>query len=192
MSTLTARAFGLSALVSSARTASSDAGRVLLLTHLFTSLLLLAAAIAPITVGWHPHAVMSGSMLPAIEVGSTVIVAPVGADLHLATPTIVTFPDAAHPGRMVTHRVVDSVVEARQVRYVTKGDANRESDSAMVSHTSLVGAARLVVPYAGLPAVWAGRGQWLFLLLWGTALAAGTAVLIQLLRRPQPDPGHPR
>jgi len=65
-------------------------------------------------------------------------------------------------GTRVTHRVTGVEFDGDTVvGYRTKGDANQSADSTIVPVENVYGAGRLVVPYAGLPRVWASDGNWI-------------------------------
>ncbi len=123
-----------------------------------------------LALGWTPVLVTSGSMSPAVEPGDVLLVQRGVPDGEWYAPgTILTFLDAAGPAtptgtaaasgddedRLVTHRV-DRVVDGA---YVTRGDANASVDIRPVEPEQVVGAARLLIPYLGLPVHWARDGR---------------------------------
>lgn len=131
-----------------------------LLYLLVVVLLVLTALVPAVVASWQPLAVVTGSMQPAIRPGSMVLAAPAGPGAYYSTPSVVTFHDPARPGRLVTHRILDTTVGTTGgVSYTTKGDANRVADSDQVPHGDVVGVVRMVVPFVGLPALWAHNGN---------------------------------
>lgn len=154
------------------------------LVYLFVlAFLLLAVIVTLIISGWQPLAVVSGSMEPAVRVGSMVMVEPAEADVYFANPSIIAYDDPASPGSLVTHRVVSTASDdVGAVFYRTKGDANRVADSTPVAHDSLVGVARMIIPFLGLPAMWLASGQ---LVMLGAFVALTLLALVGLTVRLQ-------
>ncbi|MEL6893528.1 MAG: signal peptidase I, partial [Actinomycetota bacterium] len=138
-------------------------------------------ALAPMIVGWSPTVVTTGSMGPTVDAG-TVVHVDHSVDLQRLGPgAIITYDDPNVDGRRVTHRVVE-VLRAEDggptTGFRTKGDANRAADAAVVPLDAVHGATRLVVPYAGVPRVWASEGDWWLvgLLVVSTSIAAVVAL----------------
>lgn len=115
-------------------------GMVVIAATLVVALLLAV----PGLLGWQQLTVLTGSMEPAIPVGSMVYVQPVEPET-LAEGDVVTFTRA--DGDTVTHRVVrNRTVEGT---LVTKGDANAEDDVDPVPYERVVGKVGLTLPGAG-------------------------------------------
>lgn len=111
--------------------------------------LALAVAIVPALAGATPLTVLSGSMEPALPVGSTVIVRAKPA-AEIAVGDVITFTDrdtGSAETRIVTHRVV--AVQPGPV-FVTRGDANNADDPGVVEAADVRGAQWYHVPYVGL------------------------------------------
>lgn len=114
------------------------------------SVLILVAVVAvciPMTVprlmGYEVYVVVSGSMEPAIPVGSALYVE-AAAPEEVAAGDVIAFYDR---GVVITHRVVENhVVEGE---FITKGDANAENDMAPVPYGALIGRMARSVPYLG-------------------------------------------
>jgi len=125
-------------------------------------------------VGFPTYTVLTGSMAPALPVGSLIVDATEPA--AAARPgQVITFPMPADPSLTVTHRI-DSVAAGPAGSYlVTRGDANPVSDAWRVPATGSVGRVILDVPLAGYLATLPGR---LVLVL----------ILAVLLLRPSPAP----
>ncbi len=87
--------------------------------------------------------IVSGSMTPAIPVGSLVAVIP-GTYEELEQGEIIMF---ELNGTTVTHRVVSNDASAREV--VTKGDANDREDMLPVSYDQIEGIVKFHVPVLG-------------------------------------------
>ena len=114
------------------------------------SVLILVAIVAiciPMTVprlmGYEVYVVVSGSMEPAIPVGSALYVEAVRPE-EVGPGDVVAFYDR---GAVITHRVVENhVVEGE---FITKGDANAENDMEPVAYGALIGRMGLQVPFLG-------------------------------------------
>ncbi len=123
-------------------------------------------------LGWGSATIISGSMRPTVQPGSVVVYEPYrGQDVGLGT--VVTFHDA-HVDRLVTHRVAR--VDDDGTMH-TKGDANAQEDLVPLTRDRIVGVGRIVVPVAGLPALWVYQGRLGLLAAFAalTVLAAGPA-----------------
>ena len=118
---------------------------------LATGLWVLAPAVV---LGWESVAITSGSMEPVIQVGDVVVFSEAPAD-PIGRGTVVVFADG--DGSLVTHRVVGT---ADDERYITRGDNNAVNDSSLLAHESVRGVGRILVPFAGYPAVWTASGTW--------------------------------
>ena len=90
--------------------------------------------------------VKSGSMEPAIRVGSLVLVAKQTENTFYSTGQVITFQKNKE---LVSHRVVYAVNQNGQRFYRTKGDANQTADSDLVPANKVVGSVNLIVPYLG-------------------------------------------
>lgn len=91
--------------------------------------------------------VLSGSMLPALEVGDLVVTRVVGpADLRAGD--LVTYRDPGHD-RFVTHRVQSIVWRGELADVVTRGDANDAGEEWTISADGTVGLVLLRLPAAG-------------------------------------------
>ncbi len=111
--------------------------------------LALAVAVVPALAGARPLTVLSGSMEPALPVGSTVVVRSEPVE-GIAVGDVVTFTDREEGGgetRVVTHRVI----EVRPgPEFVTMGDANNAPDQGVVLAADVLGVQWYHVPYVGL------------------------------------------
>lgn len=112
-------------------------------------LLAVAVAIVPAIGGATPLTVLSGSMEPALPVGSTVIIRPRPA-AEIGVGDVITFTDRTTESdetRIVTHRVIE-VQEGPA--FVTQGDANNAPDPGLVQAADVRGVQWYHVPYVGL------------------------------------------
>lgn len=109
------------------------------LFNLFGTVILLGVIVLFLPVaaarirGHEVYNVVSGSMEPAIPVGSVLFVAPVEPE-SVAEGDVIAFRSG---GSVISHRVLHNrVVEGE---FVTKGDANQEADMNPVKYGELVG-----------------------------------------------------
>jgi signal peptidase len=94
--------------------------------------------------------VTSGSMEPAIHVGSVIFVKRLPGEAEVGD--VITFVDAASVnGRrsLTTHRVVSKPGVGGLVHYQTKGDANPVPDPNLAQPASVVGEVIATVPHVG-------------------------------------------
>lgn len=105
--------------------------------------------------------VQSGSMEPAIKMGSVVAVKPFG-EYHKGE--VITFTaDPKNPQDSVTHRVLEIKEDGKE--FVTKGDANKTPDPKAVLKNQVLGKVILIVPYLGYPINFAKTPEGLVLLV---------------------------
>ncbi len=91
--------------------------------------------------------VLSGSMEPAIPVGSVVIVKPTVASYKIGD--IITFGKDKKGEIPTTHRIVEMRVDNGTMVYVTKGDANNDRDADEVREDEIIGKVLVDLPYVG-------------------------------------------
>jgi len=108
--------------------------------------LLLIVSILPITGDIKFLVVQSGSMEPAIKMGSIVMVKPV-EDYKIGD--VITFGPYSKIKAPTTHRIYDIEVSAGQPIYITKGDANNAPDIRKVAKKDVLGKVLFSVPYLG-------------------------------------------
>jgi signal peptidase I len=125
--------------------------------------------------------VLSGSMVPTMEVGDLVVAKVVAPD-QLQAGDLATFREP-ETGKLITHRVQSVVWHGELADVVTRGDANEVGENWSVSASDRVGEVVLRIPRAGyavgLLATPAGQ-----LALAGLAVALGIWILV-VLWRPQ-------
>ena len=102
---------------------------------------------SPILGGIRSFVVLTGSMEPAIPVGSVVF----SKNFSIYNPNdIVAFKTGSVT---VTHRIIDFEVKNNEYFYKTQGDANNNPDSQPVSGGQILGKAFYIVPYVGKLAI---------------------------------------
>lgn len=119
-------------------------------TALVVTTMVFAFLIAGIRIfGVQVYGVLTGSMEPAYPTGSLIYVKAVDAS-DLRVNDVITF--SISPGVIATHRIVEIVPDEQsptQVRYRTKGDANRDVDAALVSANNIIGKVVFAAPQLG-------------------------------------------
>lgn len=101
---------------------------------------------------FNAYVVLSGSMLPNIQIKDIVVTKKVPAE-DLEIGDIITFiaPDSRHGGISITHRILDKYYDETLGTYTyrTKGDNNNVADSTLVPNTNILGKVILKVPKLG-------------------------------------------
>jgi signal peptidase len=148
---------------------------------------LVAAILLPRAFGARPLTVLSGSMEPAIATGDLVVSRRI-APLEAAPGDVVTFPDPTGNRRLITHRVKSIVPNGREVRFVTKGDANNASERWAVPADGRIGEVLYRLPKLGYLVFWISSpwGRILFLVIPALLLCC-----IELARIWRPRAGQP-
>lgn len=101
----------------------------------------------PHLLGYEQYVVVSGSMEPAIPVGSLVMAKP-AEPAELQVGDVIVFYTDRHVDTPVTHRVVENRVEDREV--ITKGDANAANDLSPVLYENIDGKVVRHIPRIGM------------------------------------------
>ncbi|MCT9096542.1 signal peptidase I [Haloarchaeobius sp. HME9146] len=105
-------------------------------------------AVPQVAGGDQSYVVLTGSMEPAISPGDVVIVT------HVDPTTIevgdVIIYERANMNVPTTHRVVErTTTETGDIAFVTKGDANEDTDSGLVTTGAVIGEISLTLPKVG-------------------------------------------
>jgi len=124
------------------------------LNTIYTLLITVTVVLALLFVGSHfpvfgyqVKIVQSGSMEPAIDTGSIILIAPASSyDIG----DVVTFGEDTATKIPTTHRIVDiNTSPLGRSLYTTKGDANEEHDPTPIRLSDIIGKVWLSVPYIG-------------------------------------------
>lgn len=135
----------------------------------------------PSMLGWQQLVVLTGSMEPAIPVGSMVYVQPTDS-ATLAQGDVVTY---VANGSEVTHRVEAN--NATEGQLTTKGDANEQADPLPVPYSAVVGKVAFSVPVLGdLLGFFGGTMGKIYLVAFG-ACGLMLAILGGRPRKPAPS-----
>lgn len=110
---------------------------------------LVAGVVVPTVSGATPYTVLTGSMAPALEPGTLIVVRPVGAE-QVAVGDVVTYQLRSGEPEVVTHRVVSVGVNGDGERiFRTRGDANSVADETWVRSVQLRGEVWYSLPHLG-------------------------------------------
>jgi signal peptidase len=93
--------------------------------------------------------VVSGSMVPTLNVGDIIFIKGVPAD-KIDVGTIIVFHSPREYDTLVVHRVVQKIDKSGTVYFKTRGDFNRYTDDWLVPNDSVVGAFSTRMPYVGV------------------------------------------
>lgn len=108
--------------------------------------------------------VMSGSMKPAFDTGSLIIVKKVDP-YSVGVGEIITYKDVENTERLITHRVVDVVNLEKGVFFITKGDDNETRDFSLIPTQNVIGKVTGTIPYIGYLAMMSNAKIWVLLLV---------------------------
>lgn len=90
------------------------------------------------------YVVQSGSMEPSIMTGDIIAIMP---QPQYVKSDVITFHGAED--RIITHRITETKQTAETTTFITKGDANRETDTEIVPLERIIGKVVLVIPKLG-------------------------------------------
>lgn len=123
-------------------TICSALGTILLITIILGCIPLTV----PRMLGYQLYTVISGSMEPAIPVGSLVFIKDMEAR-DVEVDDVIAFYGGRDTNAIITHRVVkNKVIEGE---FITKGDANQTEDMNPVDYQEFIGRVELSIPKAG-------------------------------------------
>lgn len=109
---------------------------------------LIAFSMLPIKNNYQVLTVMSGSMAPTIPTGSVIVIKPA---VDYQVDDIITFktPGSSKKNDFTTHRIVEIQEVDNATIFVTKGDANEESDREFVGEDAVIGKELFAVSLIG-------------------------------------------
>lgn len=96
-------------------------------------------------------AVGSGSMEPVLSRGDMILVKRLADYRDVNEGEVLVF---QHSGVIVVHRVINKTMVGEEYVFETKGDANGEMDSWLISQDDVVGVARGKITAFGYPTLW--------------------------------------
>ena len=103
-------------------------------------------SLIPFKGNYKIYSVMSGSMVPAIKTGAMVFVKP--ADNYQKND-IITFKSGARKLDITTHRIIEIEKKDQNTTYITKGDANEETDYDRIDSDKIIGKVVSKINYLG-------------------------------------------
>jgi signal peptidase I len=148
----------------------------ILITELVLASILIVGLMVPLPGKVEFKIVQSGSMEPALPVGSLVTVVPAPS---YAVGDVVTFGGDAGKRIPTTHRIAGIEREGGSTRFVTKGDANEEKDNETTGYQDVIGKVVYVVPRLGFALDFArSREGYLYTIV----IPAGLIILDELIK----------
>ncbi len=118
----------------------------ILAVEVVVAVVLLVGLLVPLPGKVELKIVQSGSMVPALPVGSVVAIVP---SASYAVGDMITFGNDTRKRAPTTHRIVDIKRENGSVRYITKGDANEIPDIRPITENRIIGKSIFTVPKIG-------------------------------------------
>lgn len=115
---------------------------------LFTSLLALGSTFS-IPGGFRIYSVLTGSMQPAIPIGSLIVTRIPSAVSDIKQNGIITFVEPGFDSKFITHRIDKIITSDSVTLFQTKGDANESPDSWNIAYGSITGNYVLGIPHLG-------------------------------------------
>jgi signal peptidase len=138
--------------------------------------------------GFRPVVVYTGSMEPSLPVGSLAFLEKTPSST-LKKGDVITFTDPYQPGRLVTHRIAQTLERPQGRAYRTKGDANLARDPWTISLPAQAAHVAFDVPVAGYLLWYSKTREVRFLLVMVVALSLLFSVL-RTIWRMQPASGR--
>ena len=159
------------------RSACRGVARIFLVV---ASAALVAGVVVPTVTGATPYTVLTGSMAPALEPGTLIVVRPADAE-QIAVGDVVTYQLRSGEPEVVTHRVVAVGVNGDGERvFRTRGDANSVADEKWVRSVQLRGEVWYAVPHLGrVSTLMPGDLRRVLVLLVAAVLLAYAVVMFQ-------------
>ena len=121
------------------------------------------------TPTYNAYVVLTGSMLPEIQVYDVVITKKTQPkDLNKGDVITFSSADSRFLGTIITHRIINKTYDAKNNAYTfqTKGDNNNVADNALVPQNNIYGKVILKIPKLGyLQEFLASRGGWIIVIL---------------------------
>ena len=100
----------------------------------------------PKILGYEAYSVISGSMEPAIPIGSIVIVEKTQPS-EVEEGDVIAFYGGPNSSAIITHRVIENRIVTGE--FITKGDANQDKDMNPIAYNDLIGRVSFSLPIFG-------------------------------------------
>lgn len=141
-------------------------GYYLVLLLLIVVATILFLPVIPIEGNIETKVVLSGSMEPAIRVGSVIVLRP--QDEYFEGD-IVTFGEDTRGRIPTTHRIIASRIQNGTTFFTTKGDANDDPDTREITESDIRGKVLFSMPLLGYAIDFAKKplGFWLLIIIPG-------------------------
>ena len=140
---------------------------------------------APNLFGRQLLSVLTGSMSPAIDAGSLILVRETEPE-EITVGEIITYRGSTINAPLTTHRVQRIEKDGTGIRFITKGDRNNVSDALPISEERVLGVVEWDIPLLGYVFAYAQSRQGLLLLVILPALMVIAYALTNLFRRNTP------
>ena len=122
-------------------------------------LVVMLSPILLVPFGFRSATVMSGSMIPTLNVGDIVIEKPIEPG-QAKIGDVITFTDPSDENRLLTHRVRSIKVKGNVFTFKTKGDANNTEEKWHIPADGTIGRVSTSIPKVGY-ILGSHRGPWL-------------------------------
>ena len=141
--------------------------------------LIAVVLVLPHVLGFKTYAVISGSMEPALHVGSLTYVKS-SLPEEIEEGDIITFLISQESSLVATHRVVS--INLNDSYFITKGDAN-ESEDAPIQFNKLIGKTLFSIPYLGYLTVFLKTKQGIVLTIFILTLTILFSIIPPIIKR---------
>ena len=135
-------------------------------------------------MGLRGFTVMSGSMEPTISTGDIVVNRQI-ASTDAKIGDVVTFSDPEGSGKLITHRVTSIGRDGKELRFVTKGDANSGVERWSIRAGDRIGRVVYKLPRLGYALAWTRKPVGMIGLVGVPALLLGGIELRKIWRKPE-------
>jgi signal peptidase len=113
-----------------------------------TALILVLFFVMPHILGINFFTILSGSMKPAIPIGSVVVVGSIGA-VDIETGDIIAYSTRDNKDKVVVHRVIEVMIDKDSLNFLTAGDANLNPDGYAIPADDVIGKVWFNMPLLG-------------------------------------------
>lgn len=142
-------------------------------------IVVLAALVVAYSYGIRPYVVLSGSMEPALQVGGLCIVNERASFDDVREGDIIVFErGGGERGGGGGERVIHRVIAVSSSGFVTKGDANDESDGLSTTRANFIGSLLVYAGNVGGIVTWASSMPGFAICLIGVALLVAVLFLL--------------
>lgn len=108
------------------------------------------------------YTIQSGSMEPAVHLGSLIVSKPIN---DYQEKDVITFTSEKNSKNTITHRLHQITTVDGQTKYITKGDANNVPESNPIEKEMILGKMIFSIPFLGFPVSFAKTKEGLIFLI---------------------------